>query len=172
MTTTKRRTFSQRHYLAVIRGDFKVLWRYAIHGEPTAPQARSLVGMSQSQRKRKARELAFFRVKKSVHQAYAAQAETMQARERGEDVVNPWDRHYLTHPEAYQHARRDYRIGQRLRPCPGCLRCRSCAGCEVLTFEGDICEDCGRETPMATTSCDGSGVIPARPRVNQGSEAR
>ena len=59
-----------------------------------------------------------------------------------------------------------YRMGERLRPCPGCLRCRSCAGCEVLTFEGDICEDCGRETPMATTSCDGSGVIPARPRVN------
>ena len=31
--------------------------------------------------------------------------------------------------------------GQRLRPCPGCLRCRSCVGCEVLTFEGDTCED-------------------------------
>lgn len=55
-----------------------------------------------------------------------------------------------------------YHIGQRLRPCPGCLRCRSCAGCEVLTFEGDTCEDCGRETPMATESCDGSGVLPAR----------
>jgi len=52
--------------------------------------------------------------------------------------------------------------GQRLRPCPGCLRCRSCVGCEVLTFEGDTCEDCGRETPMATESCDGSGVLPAR----------
>ena len=55
-----------------------------------------------------------------------------------------------------------YHIGQRLRPCPGCLRCRSCVGCEVLTFEGDTCEDCGRETPMATESCDGSGVLPAR----------
>ena len=52
--------------------------------------------------------------------------------------------------------------GQRLRPCPGCLRCRSCVGCEVLTFEGDTCEDCGRETPMATESCNGSGVLPAR----------
>ena len=57
-----------------------------------------------------------------------------------------------------------YHIGQRLRPCPGCLRCRSCVGCEVLTFEGDTCEDCGRETPMATESCDGSGVLPARGR--------
>ena len=55
-----------------------------------------------------------------------------------------------------------YHIGQRLRPCPGCLRCRSCVGCEVLTFEGDTCEDCGRETPMATESCNGSGVLPAR----------
>jgi hypothetical protein len=55
-----------------------------------------------------------------------------------------------------------YHIGQRLRPSPGCLRCRSCVGCEVLTFEGDTCEDCGRETPMATESCDGSGVLPAR----------
>lgn len=138
----KRRTFSQRHYLAVIRGDFKVLMRYAIHGEPTAPQARSLVGMSQSQRKRKARELAFFRVKKSVHQTYAAQAETMQARERGENVVNPRDRHYLTHPEAYQQARRDYRIGQRLRPCPNPF--------------------CSKEDGCALRQCHGSGVLPAK----------
>ena len=62
----------------------------------------------------------------------------------------------------YHLSRRRYRIGERLRPCEGCLRCRSCAGCEVLTFEGDTCEDCGRETPMATESCDGSGVLPAR----------
>ena len=155
MTTTKRRTFSQRHYLAVIRGDFKVLMRYAIHGEPTAPQGQSLVGMSQSQRKRKARELAFFRVKKAVLQAYAAQAETMQARERGEDVANPWDRHYLTHREAYQQARRDYRIGERLRPCPGCLACVACG------WESDF-------FLSLNPCCDGSGVIPARSQVNAG----
>ena len=69
---------------------------------------------------------------------------------------------WSTTPGAYDFARTHYRIGERLRPCPGCLRCRSCVGCEVLTFEGDTCEDCGRETPMATESCDGSGVLPAR----------
>lgn len=61
----------------------------------------------------------------------------------------------------YAHLRTRYRIGERLRPCPGCLRCRSCAGCEVLTFEGDACKDCGREAPMATESCDGASVLPA-----------
>ena len=61
---------------------------------------------------------------------------------------------------------------RRWRKCPGCLRCRSCVGCEVLTFEGDTCEDCGRETPMATESCDGSGVLPAKRCAAQSGSAQ
>lgn len=105
---------SRRHYLAVIHGDFRVLMRYAIHGDPSTPDPRSLVGMSQSHRKRKARELAFFRVKQSVLQSLGAQSEALAARNRGDNVENPWDRHYLTHPQAYQKARAEYRIGQPL----------------------------------------------------------
>ena len=56
----------------------------------------------------------------------------------------------------------EYRIGERLRPCPGCLRCRSCSGCEVLEFEGERCARCGKECPSEPTQCDGSGVLPAR----------
>lgn len=150
----KRRTFSQRHYLAVIHGDFKVLMRYARRGEPTAPQAPSLVGMSQSQRKRKARELAFFWVKRSIQQAYAAQAETLQARERGEDVANPWDRHYEDHPGAYPKARRCYRVGERLRPCRGCVACAYRCG-----HDNDCFCDLN-EGPEAT--CRDSGLLPAK----------
>lgn len=56
------------------------------------------------------------------------------------------------------------RIGERLRPCPGCLRCRSCSGCEVLEFEGERCARCGKECPSEPTQCDGSGVLPAAGR--------
>lgn len=156
----KRRTFSQRHYLAVIRGDFKVLMRYAMGGEPKAPNPRSLVGMSQSQRKRKARELAFFRVKQSIQRAYAAQAETLQARERGEDVVSPWDRHYQDHPFVYRQARQEYRIGERLRPCPGCLGC-----CAPIPLHPQLLADARK---VGIETCDGSGVLPAKRRAGGG----
>ena len=58
--------------------------------------------------------------------------------------------------------RKRLRIGERLRPCPGCLRCRSCSGCEVLEFEGERCARCGKECPSEPTQCDGSGVLPSR----------
>ena len=126
---------------------------------------RSLVGMTMGARKRKAKFDAWHKAvtygREVITRALRRCIATDQTKLRVGNVAIE-----------YAQQRRRYRIGERLRPCPGCLRCRSCAGCEVLTFEGDVCEDCGRETPMATTSCDGSGVIPARPRVNQGSEAR
>ena len=43
-----------------------------------------------------------------------------------------------------------YRIGQRLRPCPGC------AECAYITFIG------GRPVRNNKHICDGSGVLPAR----------
>lgn len=70
---------------------------------------RSLVGMTQGARKRRARKVA-------------------QAR-----GLKP----YMLHEE--------YRIGQRLRPCPGCCSCGPCFGPKP----------CRRV-------CDGSGVLPER----------
>lgn len=60
--------------------------------------------------------------------------------------------------------RRRYKIGQRLRPCPGCESClgRECIGCEGgQLFEGDVCERC-RRTATGERICDGSGVLPAK----------
>ena len=55
----------------------------------------------------------------------------------------------------YAQQRRRYRIGERLRPCPGCLACVACG------WESDF-------FLSLNPCCDGSGVIPACPRVNQG----
>lgn len=57
-----------------------------------------------------------------------------------------------------------YRLGERLRPCPGCESClgRECIGCEGgQLFEGDVCERC-RRTATGERICDGSGVLPAK----------
>ena len=51
--------------------------------------------------------------------------------------------------------RTKYRIGQRLRPCPGCLACVACG------WESDF-------FLSLNPCCDGSGVLPARSRVNRG----
>jgi hypothetical protein len=48
----------------------------------------------------------------------------------------------------YAQQRRRYRIGERLRPCPNPF--------------------CSKEYGCALRQCHGSGVIPARSRVNQG----
>lgn len=48
--------------------------------------------------------------------------------------------------ERYAEARRRYRIGERLRPCPGCCGCNPGPNCP--------CSD-------ATYCCNGSGTLPA-----------
>ncbi len=75
---------------------------------------RSLVGMTQGARKRRARKVA-------------------QAR-----GLKP----YMLHEE--------YRIGQRLRPCPGCSLCKG-VGC--------YCDAC---VNGMSCLCDGSGVLTAK----------
>lgn len=46
-----------------------------------------------------------------------------------------------------------YRLGERLRPCPGCAECFVCLACENGT--------CKREHHCMHI-CDGSGVLPAK----------
>ena len=67
-----------------------------------------------------------------------------------------------------------YRIGQKLRPCPGCC---ACWGHRISSAYGEIAECCGPQTSGKRKSqikamrkwqetladnCDGSGVLPAR----------
>ena len=51
--------------------------------------------------------------------------------------------------------RAKYRIGERLRPCAGCLRCQ----CRSAF---DACPELGEELAKYHPTCDGSGVLPAR----------
>ena len=46
-----------------------------------------------------------------------------------------------------------YRIGQKLRPCPGCVQCFVCVSCE-----NDTCACSSHRASI----CAGSGVLPAR----------
>ena len=56
-----------------------------------------------------------------------------------------------------------YRLGQRLRPCPGEYRCTKCSQnnwCRCTDTEADAaCVICG---VLQHWPCDGSGVLPAR----------
>lgn len=64
-----------------------------------------------------------------------------------------------TRSAEYLFQRTKYRIGQRLRPCPGCH------GCRPGEKGWHIDKVRGRFTPSAVAwCCDGSGVIPAKAR--------
>ncbi len=88
---------------------------------------RSLVGMTQGARKRKARD----------------------DKELSEFLVATLAK--LEHTEE----RAKYRIGQKLRPCPGCC---ACSPCNVSRIH--LVRLCTSAYPR--TICDGSGVLPAR----------
>ena len=100
---------------------------------------------------------------------------TMGARKRA--VLKEMDR--KDHPENgqrldYWEVRAKYRIGEKLRPCPGCC---ACWGHRISSAYGEIAECCGPQTSGKRKSqikamrkwqetladnCDGSGVLPAR----------
>ncbi len=65
----------------------------------------------------------------------------------------------------YQAARAKYHIGERLRPCQGCLQCqpKDCEGCGFTLGSSEECEPCeAHAVERYVYSCDGSGVLPAR----------
>lgn len=74
---------------------------------------------------------------------------TMGARKRRAyyGLTNP-------HPEVVRLAKAHYRIGVRLRPCPGCCACFY--RCDP-DFTDGVCADCGQ----AHATCDGFGVLAA-----------
>ena len=60
---------------------------------------------------------------------------------------------------------RKYRIGERLRPCPGCLECqpKDCDGCGFSLGSGEDCEVCdAHAVDRYVMGCDGSGLLPAK----------
>ena len=133
--------------------------------------ARSLVGMSQSSRKRKARAVAFVVINSVTFFEHAVPlASALHERlyrERG------FPRH-SEEMRLVRDVRAKYRIGERLRPCPGCC---ACWGHRISSAYGEIAECCGPQTSGKRKSqikamrkwqetladdCDGSGVLPAR----------
>lgn len=53
----------------------------------------------------------------------------------------------------------DYRIGQRIGPCPGCSLCKG-VGCYACYPKFD--QDCDACVNGMSCLCDGSGVLPAK----------
>ena len=117
--------------------------------------ARSLVGMSQSARKR----LVRFQILRKWWFALQHGTDDAQHLEYVRDVIA---------------MRSKYHIGERLRPCPGCC---ACWGHRISSAYGEIAECCGPQTSGKRKSqikamrkwqetladnCDGSGVLPAR----------
>ncbi len=126
---------------------------------------RSLVGMTMSARKRKARAVAYRYVADvtmlSAAERLATKADAVRFRERG------FPRHDYDRAE-YAMVRARYRIGERLRPCmlcagrAGVAQCRAGHGPDRPCV---FCEPCGTRSKTNRTpwpECDGSGVLPAK----------
>ena len=142
---------------------------YAVKPKPFT--ARSLVGMSQSARKRRSRAVAYLVI---VDVTFIEHAETWA------NAIHSKLFHQRKFPrhqwdlEQYAQVRAKYRIGEKLRPCPGCC---ACWGHRISSAYGEIAECCGPQTSGKRKSqikamrkwqetladnCDGSGVLPAR----------
>lgn len=110
---------------------------------------RSLVGMTMGARKRAARiacvkhPFKLRRLKLLWFKCFCRDAAGRQETEQ--------DRKSLA---LYADQRSKYRIGQRLRPCPGCCACFY--RCDP-DFTDGVCADCGQ----AHATCDGFGVLAA-----------
>jgi len=115
----------------------------------------SLVGMSQSSRKRKARAVAFVVINSVTFFEHAVPlASALHERlyrERG----------FPRHSEEMMRVRdvrSKYRIGERLRQCPGCFHCQP----GVKGWHIDRSRSGRFNMPALALHCDGSGVLPAR----------
>ena len=62
----------------------------------------------------------------------------------------------------------EYRLGVRLRPCPGKHGCRNCTmtcgACEDEIPDDTKCKRCGSVMTTDGPFCDGSGVVAAKPK--------
>lgn len=107
---------------------------------PRPFSARSLVGMTMGARKR----AAWYQALRSSYDGNGGPISNRELR-LSLTTLSPAVLAVTVPREWRRQIRAKYRIGQRLRPCPGCCECQGCYGskkCSVL--------------------CDGSGVLPAR----------
>ena len=124
--------------------------------KPNGMRAQSLCGMSQGARKRAARV-----------EAISGDAATLALQSR--KVWLLWWRQGclggMPKLAAYPSIRAKYRLGERLRPCPGCLECqpKDCDGCGFSLGSGEDCEVCdAHAVDRYVMGCDGSGVLSAK----------
>ena len=106
---------------------------YAVKPKPFT--ARSLVGMTMGARKRKAWRDVFYKDGRAITESLNASQEMLLS--------------------VYNSELAKYRIGQKLRPCAGCLRCQ----CQTAF---DAWPELGEELAKDHPTCDGSGVLPSR----------
>ena len=109
---------------------------------------RSLVGMTMGARKRR---------------ALSAQEDDALSR-LIRDPLKVLCGHFDAHDNAEQY-RKPYRIGQRLRPCPGCRKCGYEPTVTLWKLSRDAMWMSGSLVVRDIRNiCDGSGVIPAKAR--------
>ena len=113
---------------------------------------RSLVGMTMGARKRRARAVAYLVI---VDVTFIKHAETWANTEHAQLFRQRKFPRHQWDLEQYAQVRAKYRIGERLRPCSGCIRCQ----CRSAF---DAWPELGEELAKDHPTCDGSGVLPAR----------
>ena len=152
--------------------------------QPRPLTARSLVGMTQGARKR----AAWYEALRSSHDGDGGPISNRKLRLCLRSALTVRVLAVTVPIEWRLEVRAKYRIGERLRPCAGCLRCqcqtafdawpelgeelakdcRTCDGSGVLPAKRQLCLGCSwcgtppKEGATRFTQCDGSGVLPAR----------
>ena len=134
--------------------------------------ARKLVGMTEGAKKRYARSLPVERFCMSCKTPLRMIDEVEPTHSRAAQFIDPEsmacpkcgsETDSLYPDEIRAETRAFYRIGQRLRPCPGEYQCKNCSQnnwCRCTDTEADAeCVICG---VLQHWPCDGSGVLPAR----------
>ena len=129
---------------------------------------RSLVGMTQGARKRDARLAKVERFCMNCKTPLRLYDEIEPTPEEAARFIDPEsyacpkcrsETDSLYPDEIRSETRAFYRIGQRLRPCPGCHTCMpGVKGWHIDKVRGRF------KMPTIAWSCDGSGVLPARSR--------
>ena len=128
--------------------------------------ARKLAGMTEGAKKRYARSLPVERFCMSCKTPLRMIDEVEPTHSRAAQFIDPEsmacpkcgsETDSLYPDEIRAETRAFYRIGQRLRPCPGCHTCMPGAkGWHIDKVRGRF------KMPTIAWSCDGSGVLPAR----------
>ena len=120
--------------------------------QPRPFTARSLVGMTMGARKRRSRAVSYLVI---VDVTFIEHAETWANTDHSKLFRQRKFPRHQWDLEQYNQVRAKYRIGQKLRPCVGCLRCQ----CRSAF---DAWPELGEELAKDHPTCDGSGVLPAR----------